>query len=123
MNSPRANRDLVLRLIAAMRIQISHTTDYRFDPPAAGVIQTLRLTPRHHDGQYVLDWHLDLSVDCRLDRNEDAFGNIIHSFATDGPLDHLIVKVEGEVDTRDTSGLVAGAVERFPPRFSSARPT
>jgi transglutaminase-like putative cysteine protease len=98
-----------------MRIQISHTTDYKFEPPAAGVIQTLRLTPRNHDGQYVLDWHLDLSVDCRLDRTEDAFGNIIHSFATDGPLDHLTVRVEGEVDTRDTSGVVIGAVERFPP--------
>jgi transglutaminase-like putative cysteine protease len=98
-----------------MRIQVSHTTTYRFDPPAAGVIQTLRLTPRNHDGQYVLDWHLDLSADCRLDRHEDAFGNIIHSFSTDGPLEQLTVKVEGEVDTRDTSGVVAGAVERFPP--------
>jgi len=98
-----------------MRIAISHQTTYRFDPPAAGVIQTLRLTPRNHDGQYVLDWRLDLSVDCRIDRHEDAFGNIIHSFSTDGPLDELTVAVEGEVDTRDTNGVVAGAVERFPP--------
>lgn len=98
-----------------MRIQVSHKTIYHFDPPALGVIQTLRLTPRNHDGQYIIDWHLDISADCRIDRHEDAFGNIIHSFSTDGPLEQLIVAVEGEVDTRDTNGVVAGAVERFPP--------
>ena len=36
-----------------MRIKISHETRYHYDAPAAGVIQTLRLTPRNHEGQYV----------------------------------------------------------------------
>ena len=40
---------------------------YRYDAPANGVIQTLRLTPRNHDGQYVVDWRIDVSEDCRLD--------------------------------------------------------
>src|SRR5262245_22349535 len=82
-----------------MRIQISHLTNYRYDAPAASVIHMLRLTPRNHDGQYVVRWRIDVSTDCRLDQHEDAFGNITHVFTADGPLTELAVAVEGEVET------------------------
>jgi transglutaminase-like putative cysteine protease len=98
-----------------MRIRISHVTSYQYDTPAHGVIQTLRLTPRNHDGQFVADWRIDVSEDCRLDVHEDAFGNITHTFSADGPFGELTVHVEGEVDVQDTAGIVRGAVERFPP--------
>jgi transglutaminase-like putative cysteine protease len=98
-----------------MRIRISHLTSYRYETPAAGVIQMLRLTPRNHDGQYVARWRIDVSTDCRLDQHEDAFGNITHAFTAEGPFGELTVAVEGEVETRDTQGVVRGAVERFPP--------
>ncbi len=98
-----------------MRLRISHLTTYRYATPAASVIQMLRLTPRNHDGQYVARWRIDVSTDCRLDQHEDAFGNITHAFTADGPFSELSVLVEGEVETRDTQGIVRGAVERFPP--------
>jgi transglutaminase-like putative cysteine protease len=98
-----------------MRIRISHLTSYRYEKPASSVIQMLRLTPRNHDGQYVARWRIDVSTDCRLDQHEDAFGNIIHTFTADGPFGEFAVAVEGEVETRDTQGVVRGAVERFPP--------
>jgi transglutaminase-like putative cysteine protease len=98
-----------------MRIHISHLTSYLYETPATGVIQTLRLTPRNHDGQYVARWRIDVSTDCRLDQHQDAFGNVTHAFTADGPLRELTVTVEGEVETRDTQGVVRGAVERFPP--------
>jgi transglutaminase-like putative cysteine protease len=98
-----------------MRIRISHETLYRYERPARAVIQTLRLTPRNHDGQYVVSWRIDVSEDCQLDQHEDAFGNITHVFTLDGPFEELRVHVEGEVETQDTAGLVRGAVERFPP--------
>src|SRR5438094_6252523 len=104
----------VVRLLR-MRIQISHLTSYRYDTPATGVIQMLRLTPRNHDGQYVARWRIDVSTDCRLDQHEDAFGNITHAFTADGPFSELSVAVEGEVETRNTQGIVRGTVERFPP--------
>jgi transglutaminase-like putative cysteine protease len=98
-----------------MRIRISHLTSYRYATPATSVIQRLRLTPRNHDGQYVARWRIDVSADCRLDQHEDAFGNITHTFTAEGPFDELSVTAEGEVETRDTQGIVRGAVERFPP--------
>jgi transglutaminase-like putative cysteine protease len=100
-----------------MRIHVSHDTLYRYEIPAAGVIQTLRLTPRNHDGQYVLGWRIDLSADCRLNEQEDAFGNITHLFTADGPFSELRVSVEGEVETLANGGVLRGTVERFPPSF------
>ena len=98
-----------------MRIRVSHATTYRYDTPPKGVTQLLRLTPRNHDGQYVVDWRIDLSEDCQLHRHDDAFGNITHAFTADGPFNELTVAVFGDVETQDTHGLVRGAIERFPP--------
>ena len=98
-----------------MRIRVSHETVYHYDTPPKGVIQTLRMTPRNHDGQYVVGWRIDASADCRLDAQEDAFGNITHTFSADGPLETLRLYVEGEVETQDNHGMVRGTVEHFPP--------
>ena len=102
-------------VVSRMRIRISHATGYRYDTPPTGVTQLLRLTPRNHEGQYVVDWRIDLSVDCQLHQHEDAFGNITHSFTAEGPFNELSVAVDGVVETQDTHGLVQGAIERFPP--------
>jgi len=98
-----------------MRIFVSHETIYRYDTPVTRVIQALRVTPRSHEGQHVVNWRIEVSEDCRLDAKEDAFGNITHSFTTDNPLSELTVLVAGEVETQDTHGIIRGAVERFPP--------
>lgn len=98
-----------------MRLSIVHRATYQYDTPAARVIQVLRLTPRNHDGQFVSRWRVDVSADCRLDQQEDAFGNITHAFTAEGPLANLQLTAEGEVETRDTQGIVRDAAERFPP--------
>jgi transglutaminase-like putative cysteine protease len=98
-----------------MRITISHETTYHYAAAPSGVIQMLRLTPRNHDGQYVINWRIEISEDSQLFEHEDAFGNITHWFTAEGPFDVLRVLVEGEVETQATDGVVRGAVERFPP--------
>jgi len=100
-----------------MRIRVSHTTRYCYDTPPASVTQILRLTPRNHDGQYVVGWRIELSEDCLLHKHEDAFGNITHSFTAEGPYNELSIAVDGEVETHDTNSVVRGAVERFPPNL------
>jgi transglutaminase-like putative cysteine protease len=96
-----------------MRIRIRHDTVYRYERPARGVIQLLRLTPRDHDGQHVRGWRIEPSADGRLRPDEDAFGNIVHTFSAERPVEELSVRVLGEVETLDTHGLVRGAVERL----------
>lgn len=99
-----------------MRLRIRHTTSYRYQPSAAGVIQVLRKTPGGHDGQYVADWQIDVSADTRLAARHDAFGNITHVLTT-GPIDDLTVTAEGLIETTDTGGVLKGADERFPPQL------
>jgi transglutaminase-like putative cysteine protease len=98
-----------------MRIHIHHETIYRYDVPAKSAIQLVRLTPRSHDGQFVVRWRIEVSEDCRLEPHEDAFGNLTHSFTVDGPISELRIGVVGEVETQDTAGIVRGTLERFPP--------
>lgn len=98
-----------------MRIRINHETIYRYDTPAKSAIELLRLTPRNHEGQYVVRWRIDVSEDCRLEQHEDAFGNFTHTFTVDGPISELRIGVNGEVETQDTAGVVRGTLERFPP--------
>jgi transglutaminase-like putative cysteine protease len=98
-----------------MRIRIWHDTTYNYSWPVTGVIQTLRLTPRNTDAQYVMGWRIDVSADCPLTCHVDAFGNVTHTLTADGPLDRLVVHVEGEVEIEDTNGVVRGTVEPFPP--------
>jgi transglutaminase-like putative cysteine protease len=98
-----------------MRLRIRHGTVYHYSAPAKGVIQTLRLTPRNHAGQYVSRWRIEISEDCKLDAHEDAFGNLTHTFTAEGDFTELGVQVDGEVETQDTAGLVTGTIERFPP--------
>jgi transglutaminase-like putative cysteine protease len=105
-----------------MRVHIKHSTVYRYDPPAAGAIQLLRLTPRDHEGQHVTRWRIEVSADARLTAHEDAFGNITHLFNAAGPMAELRIDVDGAVDTQNTHGVINGAVERFPPSLF-LRPT
>ena len=98
-----------------MRLRIRHETAYVYATPASRAIQTLRLTPRGHDGQFIVDWRIEVDRDCRLDTTVDPFGNTVHSFTVEGPLEGLIIAAEGEVETTDTGGIVTGQVERLPP--------
>jgi len=97
-----------------MRLRISHSTTYRYEPAATGVIQILRMTPGSHDGQYVAEWQIDVSTDSRLHAHQDAFGNLTHVL-TEGAISDLTINVEGLIETHDTGGVLRGTDERFPP--------
>src|SRR6185437_1082871 len=97
-----------------MRLKIFHSTTYRYEPPASGVIQILRMTPGSHAVQYVAEWQIDVSTDSRLHAHEDAFGNLTHVMTGSAVAD-LNITVEGLVETHDTGGVLKGTGERFPP--------
>ncbi|MEJ0013248.1 MAG: transglutaminase family protein [Bauldia sp.] len=98
-----------------MRIRIRHETAYAYATPATRAIEVLRLSPRGHDGQFILDWRIDVDHDCRLDQSSDPFGNTLHAFTAEGPLNGLTIVAEGQIETNDTAGVINGQIERFPP--------
>lgn len=97
-----------------MRIKVRHATVYNYGVPVASALQMLRLTPRPHEGQFVRRWRVGVDTDARLDKSEDAYGNVTHLVFLDGPLSRVEIVIEGEVDTSDTNGFVRGSVERQP---------
>ena len=98
-----------------MRLRIRHLTTYTYATPVTRTIQILRLTPRGHDGQFVVQWQIDVDRDCRLRVATDAFGNIVHSFTAEGPLGQLSITAVGEIETEEKSGLLVGQPEPLPP--------
>ncbi len=98
-----------------MRIRVRHETIYTYETPAKRATQALHLMPRGHDGQFVIDWRIEIDRDCRLDQTVDPFGNTLHTFTVEGSIDTLTIAAEGQVETSDTSGVITGQAERFPP--------
>jgi len=98
-----------------MRLSIVHETHYRFGEPAEHSIQYLRLTPRPDPTQHVRSW--TLSTPGKLSGWIDGFGNLSHVSVQDGRHDELPVVVRGEVETRDTSGVVPPDDGLPPPMF------
>jgi transglutaminase-like putative cysteine protease len=97
-----------------MRIKIGHETTYTYRDPVRRAVQLLRMTPRSTEAQFVRRWRVTVDADARLDRGEDAFGNITHLAFIDGPFEALRIVVEGEIETSNVGGFVRGGVERIP---------
>ncbi|CAM5183660.1 hypothetical protein ARD30_12535 [Bosea thiooxidans] len=97
-----------------MRIRIAHAISYDYAEPARHITQVLRLTPRDHDGQHVMSWRIEPSIDGRLRASRDAHGNIVHSFYADGPISSLAIRIEGVIETIDLAGVVRGGLEQVP---------
>lgn len=98
-----------------MRIRIAHSIAYAYAEPARHITQILRLTPRDHDGQHVMSWRIEPTVDGRMRVGQDPYGNITHTFSLDGPVPNIAIQVSGLIETNDLAGVVHGGVERVPP--------
>ena len=98
-----------------MDVLIEHTTVYDYETPSKYVIQSLRKTPRNFEGQFVRTWWIEAEPFTKILKEEDGFGNRVHTLSLTGPIDGLTVKVSGHVDTFDTAGIIRGTYEPFPP--------
>lgn len=98
-----------------MLIRIDHTTSYSYQQPPRLIVQKLRLTPRTDEVQHIRRWDIETNVDARLRKGEDAFGNITHTLYVDKPTRELSLRIYGEVETTNTSGVVPQKTERLTP--------
>jgi transglutaminase-like putative cysteine protease len=98
-----------------MRTKLRHRIQFSFSDPARNLIQTLRLTPRSHEGQRISNWRIEVEPDCLLKAGEDHFGNITHTLSIQGPVSGIRILAQGQISTYDAVGLVRGSAERLPP--------
>jgi transglutaminase-like putative cysteine protease len=99
-----------------MLISIRHVTTYRYADPVNDTIQSLRLTPASFTGQRVIDWSVRTPGSRAPLQFEDGFGNVVHLLTINVPHQEVVIEAGGMVETRDTSGVVAGLEHTIPPR-------
>ncbi|HEX2828336.1 MAG TPA: transglutaminase family protein [Burkholderiales bacterium] len=80
-----------------MRISIDHTTHYTYEHPVRYSTQYLRLVPRTSHRQRVLEWRLDTPA--RPLELSDGYGNILHVLTIDKPVEEIVIRSSGVVET------------------------
>ncbi len=98
-----------------MILTVSHVTTYRYDAPVRGAVQSLRLTPSVFEGQRVQSWAIGVDDGERGGAFRDGAGDWIEGWSVRGPADRIVVRVTGEVETADLTGLLRGHKEVVTP--------
>lgn len=89
-----------------MRLSIHHVTSYRFAEPVRFGLQQVRKTPRTTPHQTVLNWRTTVSGGRKELAFEDHHHNTTELISFDAATERLDVLSEGEVEVRDTHGIV-----------------
>ncbi len=98
-----------------MKLKITHQTSYAYDRPVQSLVQSLRLTPSAFEGQRVSDWNISVSGGQRGASFRDGAGDWIESWTVRGPVEEVSVTIDGQIETRDTAGVLRGHRETVSP--------
>jgi len=82
-----------------MKLEIVHSTRYRYSGPIAETVMEVRLRPMDGNGQRCLDFHLELSHGVKARTYVDGFGNHVHYFNLVRPHSGLSVISRSTVET------------------------
>ena len=82
-----------------MRLEIVHSTRYRYTAPIAETVMEVRLQPMDGNGQRCLDFRLELSHGIKPRTYMDGFGNNVHYFNLVKPHSGLSVISRSTVET------------------------
>ena len=63
-----------------MKLEIVHSTRYRYSGPIAETVMEVRLQPMDGNGQHCLDFRLELTHGIKPRSYVDGFGNHVHYF-------------------------------------------
>jgi transglutaminase-like putative cysteine protease len=103
-----------------MRLIIKHVTRYRYRTALSRITQSVRMHPTSNSAQQVIRWQVSGTDGRPLSSTADGFGNIIQLHHPENPGTLVVLSVEGEVETKNTDGVVALAAELLPPMFFTA---
>lgn len=98
-----------------MKLQITHETTYSYDAPILGMVQSLRLTPSAFEGQRVASWGIQVTQGRRGGAFRDGAGDWVEGWSVRGPISEVTVSVRGQIETRDTAGVLRGHRETVNP--------
>ena len=82
-----------------MRLEIVHSTRYRYSGPIAETVMEVRLRPMDGNGQRCLEFGLELSHGIEARSYVDGFGNHVHYFNLVKPHSGLTVVSRSNVET------------------------
>ncbi len=98
-----------------MLLTVQHKTIYRYDMPMRSAVQSLRLFPSRFEGQHVLSWQVEVANGLRGASFRDGAGDKVEGWSVRGPLNEVVVTVEGQVETADLAGVLRGHREMIAP--------
>lgn len=82
-----------------MKLEIEHSTHYRYSGPIAESVMEVRLQPMDGAGQRCLDFALDISSGVKARSYTDGYGNRVHYFNLVKPHTRLSVTSRSTVET------------------------
>lgn len=91
-----------------MRLKIRHETQYRYDPPARGMSQRIKLFPSVYEAQKVLRWRVTVNGAVIRPNFTDGYGDEVALVSERDHVESCEIIAEGEVETLDRAGVVAG---------------
>lgn len=97
-----------------MRLAIRHTTRYRFAAPVAHALQRLRLTPKHTQGQAILDWSMEYENAKAELEYEDQHHNTVTLVSVEPGAREVTVVCSGTVETQDHAGVIGRHAGHLP---------
>jgi transglutaminase-like putative cysteine protease len=89
-----------------MRLSIRHTTRYTFADPVAHALQRLRLTPKHTQGQSIVEWAMAYENANPELEYEDQHHNTVNLISVSPGAREVTVTCHGTVDTQDNAGVI-----------------
>ncbi len=84
-----------------MKLEVRHTTTYRYGNPVTNSINEIRLTPRTNRSQSCHHHRLLVYPNVTLFSFEDYFGNRVHSFTLHHPHHELVIESSFTISKRD----------------------
>ena len=82
-----------------MKLEIVHSTRYKYSSPIAETVMEVRLRPMDGNGQHCLEFDLDVSSGIKTGTYRDGYGNHVHYFNLVRPHTRLIVTSRSVVET------------------------
>jgi transglutaminase-like putative cysteine protease len=100
-----------------MKLLVRHQTIYSYGSGSSRVAMLLKLMPRRHAGQRVLEWQVTVNDDPVFSFAPNGYGDLEALWIRHQKMNGVTVIATGLVETSDTNGIVSGLDERFDSRI------